>query len=439
MTTIYPQWHIWEQFVSYESASAMRRDSLADVQAIRCEVDHPDEINTIFDPSIVYAKGGNILRMLMHYIGEPAFRRGLKIYFDKHAYGNTQAEDLWEALGKASGQNITDFMDGWLRRPGYPLVNVDWKPGDKTLRLSQQRFLSNPTDAKTATQPWQVPLSATKALDAPLLNKRKAQTTIKTNSPGPLLLNHEGQSYFLPNYLNPEHRQSIIDALKKGSVSTIDRLLLLDNTTLLQRGGQASTVDLLGLLEGYQNETSESVWGAMAVAIGETRRLIEGDKASETVLDDMVQKLVLPTVSKLGWNDRPNDSAQDLRLRGMLYGMAAGAKNKTITEEGLGLFVKCKKPSDLSASTRGVVYSIAARYGAAADFKKLLKLYHDTQNADEREEIASGLTSAKDPERYKELLKMLKTDSIRRQDFFHWYRLAPAQPPYQTSYLAMAK
>jgi hypothetical protein len=48
-------------------------------------------------------------------------------------------------------------------------------------------------------------------------------------------------------------------------------------------------------------------------------------------------------------------------------------------------------------------------------------MYHATQNADEREEIAAGLTGAKDPARYKKLFSMLKTDAIRRQDFFHWY------------------
>ncbi|HVI60621.1 MAG TPA: M1 family metallopeptidase, partial [Candidatus Saccharimonadales bacterium] len=98
---LYPEWHIWEQFVSHETAIAKRRDSLTDVQPIKCEVRHPDEISSLFDPAIVYAKGGSVLRMLLRYIGEAAFRRGLKIYFDKHRYSNTQADDLWAALSQA--------------------------------------------------------------------------------------------------------------------------------------------------------------------------------------------------------------------------------------------------------------------------------------------------------------------------------------------------
>lgn len=420
---IFPEWQIWEEFVSYESASARRRDSLADVQAIKCDVNDPEEINVIFDPSIVYAKGGNILRMLMDYIGQESFRRGLKIYFDKHSYGNTEADDLWNAFSQASGQDINNFMDGWLRRPGYPIVDIDWQPGDKKISFSQRRFLSDPSAKTNAAdnKPWQVPLGPTVTIDNPLLVKKKAQSIVKIEGPGPLLFNHDGQSYFLPNYLNEDHRRSIVNGLHSGKVSNIDRLLLLDNTVLLQRGGQADTVELLELLDGYKDETSESVWGSMAIAIGEARRLIEGDETDEDILNGMIAELAQPLANKLGWQDKPDDDAQTLRLRGMINGMVVGAKVRSAIDEALLLFDKCQKPSDLSASTRTIVFSVAARHGKADDFNKLLDMYHATQNADEREEIASGLTSAKAPERYEEIFKMLKTDAIRRQDFFHWY------------------
>jgi aminopeptidase N len=417
---LYPEWHIWEQFVSHETASAKRRDSLVDVQPIKSKVNHPDEINTIFDPSIVYAKGGTVLRMLMYHIGESAFRRGLKIYFDKHRYGNTEADDLWIALSQASGQDIASFMEGWLKRPGYPLVTIDWQPGETVVKLTQQRFLNDPAIKNTESELWQVPLATTHALTAPLLAKKTNETTVKIEGDQPLIFNHDGRSYFLPRYANTAHLQQIVDGIKTAKVDAADRLLLLDNYTILQRGGQASTIELLELLNGYRGELSESVWGAMAIAIGETRRLIEGDESSEAKLDDLVQHLVLETAAKLSWEDRPDDDAQTLRLRGLVHSVAAGAKAKTIIDEGRERFAKFKQPADLPASTRTVVYYMGTRYGTAADFQKLLDLYHATQNADEREEIASGLTNAKEPVRYQQLIKMLQTDDIRRQDLPHW-------------------
>jgi aminopeptidase N len=418
---IYPEWHIWEQFVSHETASAKRRDSLTDVQPIKCQVNHPDEINTIFDPSIVYAKGGTVLHMLMHHIGEADFRRGMKLYFDKHRYGNTQAGDLWTALGQASGQDIAGFMNDWLERPGYPLITVDWQPGATAVKLDQQRFLSDPAAKPSTDQPWQVPLAANHPLGEPLLTAKTGQTTLKAKIDTPLVFNHDGHSYFLPRYNNPDHLLHIVKAIETSRIDTIDRLLLLDNYTMLQRGGFSTTVELLELLRGYTRESSESVWGAMSIAIGEVRRLIEANETSELKLDAMVQQLVSTTVKRLGWDDRPDDDAQTLRLRGLAYSLAAGAKTKSVLDEGLKHFASFTKPADLPASTRTVVYYIGARYGTDADFQKLLDLYHATRNADEREEIAGAMTGTKEPKRYQQLFKLLKTDAVRRQDFFHWY------------------
>lgn len=417
---IYPEWHIWEQFVSHESVSAKRRDSLVDVQSVHTEVHHPDEISTLFDPSIVYAKGGTLLHMLMHYLGEATFRKGLAAYFQKHQYSNTQAKDLWAALGESSGQDVAAFMQYWLERPGYPLIDVDWKPGSASLELSQQRFLSDPDATDTLKTTWQVPLAATLALKPGLLQTitHSAEVT-ETNQP--LLLNHDGQSYFLPRYTNTAHMKGIVAGIAENKVSTIDRLLLLDNYNLLQRGGFAATTELLDLVRGFTHETSENVWGALAMALSEARRLVEDDESLDAKLNLLIQKLVAPLLPELGWDDKPTDSPQTLRLRGLIYSLAAGAKLQTVIDEALLRFAHFQKPSDLPASTRGVVFFVGARYGTEANFNKLLDLYSSCKSADEKDEIASGLTSVEDSKRSKQLLDLLKTDTIRRQDLMHWF------------------
>ncbi|HXR49566.1 MAG TPA: M1 family aminopeptidase, partial [Verrucomicrobiae bacterium] len=418
---LYPEWQIWEQFVSMDVASAKRRDSLLDVQTIKTAVNHPDEIETLFDPSIVYAKGGTILRMLLTYVGEDAFRRGLKLYFDKHQYSNTEANDLWEALSQASGQAIADFMEGWLTRPGYPLIDIDWQPGEKIVSLKQQRFISNPGLQAPPSKPWQVPLVASAQLDEPLLKTTSLRTALKPNENQPVIFNHEGSSYYLPYYRNHEHLQSIVQGIHDDKVGTLDRLLLLDNYTLLQRGGQAETTDLLDLLKGYEGESSENVWGAMSVALGEARKLTEDDEACEDKLNQLIASFATPLATKLGWDDESTDSAQTLRLRGLAIALTAGAKVQAILDEGIGRFRACQKAADLPASTRGTVYFIASRHGEPKDFAKLLKMYHSADSADEREEIAGGLSSTKRPKDTATLLDMFTTNDIRRQDLMHWY------------------
>jgi aminopeptidase N len=417
---LYPEWNIWEQFVASEGASAKRRDSLADVQPIRTSVNHPDEISTLFDPSIVYAKGGSVLYMLLNYIGEDAFRTGLAAYFEAHKYGNTEAANLWEALGSAAARDIGDFMAGWLNRPGYPLVSVQWQPGSEDVRLEQHRFLSDPGAKNPDSQPWQVPLGASVPLSETLLDT--AVAVIGTAGPGsePLILNHNGVSYFLPHYASPEHLAAIVAGINTGKVSPIDRLLLLDGYNLLQRAGEASTTELLELLQAYGNEDNESVWGGMALVMGEARRLVEGDPA-EDKLDTLIARLVGPLADKLGWEDAGDDTAQTLRLRGLAVSLAAGAKIPAVLDEGLQRFRSAARPNDLNASTRPAAYFIAARHGTADDFQKLLAMHRATSNADERDELAGGLASAKDESQYKQLLDMLKGDEIRRQDLMHWW------------------
>lgn len=119
--SMFPEWKVWNMFIASEGLSAFRRDATAGVQPVDLDVHHPDEMDTLFDPSIVYAKGGRLLYMLKNYIGEEAFRTGLSAYFTKHAYANTSGDDLWAALSDASGKDVSAFMTpSRLSRSGFP-------------------------------------------------------------------------------------------------------------------------------------------------------------------------------------------------------------------------------------------------------------------------------------------------------------------------------
>lgn len=137
---LFPDWNMWSNFETGDVIAALRRDALSGVQSVRQDVNHPDEISTLFDPAIVYAKGERLLKMLRAYIGETAFRDGLRNYFKKHAYLNTTADDLWGALSASSGQNVSELMTPWLTQSGYPVVFAS-QIGEQ-VRLCQQRFLS---------------------------------------------------------------------------------------------------------------------------------------------------------------------------------------------------------------------------------------------------------------------------------------------------------
>ena len=77
---IEPDWHIWEQFSVSEAPMALNRDAIDGVQSVHVAVNHPDEINTLFDGAIVYAKGARLMVMLRKWLGDTDFSAGLHAY-----------------------------------------------------------------------------------------------------------------------------------------------------------------------------------------------------------------------------------------------------------------------------------------------------------------------------------------------------------------------
>ena len=86
-------------------------------------VNHPDEINEIFD-AISYAKGASIIRMLCAHLGESVFFEGLHRYLTKHAYGNALTEDLRASMEATSGKEIKRMMGLWTALPGFPVLDI---------------------------------------------------------------------------------------------------------------------------------------------------------------------------------------------------------------------------------------------------------------------------------------------------------------------------
>jgi len=416
---LFPEWDIWNEFARREIGSALARDCLPTVQAVQTEVNHPDELASLFDPSIVYAKGGSLLNMVRHLVGEDNFRAGLKCYFEEFGYQNTIADDLWDHLEKASGIRIGDIMRTWLQKPGYPVVEADYRPGESELTLTQRRLVVG-RDAGSKTI-WQIPLAASLPLDQPLF--KAAQSSFKITKPTdyPLTLNHDGHSYFVTQYLDKGHFDEILTAVRKGILTPIDRLLLVQSYLLLERADRVSTLQNIQLLPAYANERDEAVWGMLAGIIGNARNLIGKDESLENRLNGFIRPLAAPLVKELGWTAAKNEPAQRLKLRGLALSLAAAAEEPAVIKEGLKLFKNFSEPADLAPDIRSVVYFIGARHGSDADFNRLLKLHESLNNADEKDEVASELASARQPAKIKKLLTMITSPKVRLQDAPTWF------------------
>lgn len=73
-----------------------------------------------------YQKGAWVLHMLRKQLGDEAFFKGLRDYYNDHASANATTEDLRSALEKSSGRNLKEFFGRWIYRAGHPRYELKW-------------------------------------------------------------------------------------------------------------------------------------------------------------------------------------------------------------------------------------------------------------------------------------------------------------------------
>jgi aminopeptidase N len=414
---LFPDWHLWDSFAAGEGLSAIRRDCIYGVQAIKTTVNHPDEISTLFDPSIVYAKGGRLLNMLKHFIGEDDFRKGLKAYFEQHAYGNTTGDDLWNALSKASGKDIGTFMKPWLERPGFPLVRVEQNGKDVT--LSQSHFLLD--DAKhDAERLWPVPLFASDKALPSLFEAATLNVTLASNDF--VCIDQGALGHYIVQYVSPEHAAAMAELAAAKKLSAVERLMLLSDSSLLARAGKHSFAETLKLIGHYAEENSEPVWDIIALTIGESKRFIDIEPEVEVRIKAFIRELIEPEYQRLGWKEKADESAADTKLRATIIGLGAYAEHRAILDEATHLFEAYKKDtSAVPSELRSIVFSVAVRWHVEGAFDYLLKLDEKTSNSSLKQDLLGALVSTIEPKEIKTLLGRLQdADKVRPQDFDYW-------------------
>lgn len=410
---IEPSWDIWLNFSTSEVISALRRDSLDGIQSVQTDVNHPDEISTIFDPSIVYAKGSRLLRMLQAYVGTDDLRKGLKAYFEAHKYSNTSADDLWAALGQASGKDIASFMHAWMTQPGFPVVTAS-KSGD-VVTLSQKQFFIGPN--VDADRTWPIPLHGASA-EIPESLQGKEESFAYTDT-RPFRLNTGGTAHYITRY-SEELLANIIASL--DTLSAVDKVNFLHEQTLLAKAGLQSNATLIPLLSYFKDETNESVWSIVAIAINELKRFVEVGDGAEEKLKALIDEVVATQYARLGWDEVTGEPENDTKLRSTIVGLSLYAENPDALAEADARF-KAGTLESFDPELRTIIMANAVRRTITDDvIDTLLADYPKVSNSELRDDIAAALTATRDIEVIERLAALLTdTSYIRPQDFIHWF------------------
>ena len=278
----FPEWKIWESYVTHDLALALNLDSLRSSHPIEVPVKRATEINEIFD-SISYSKGSSLIRMISTYLGEDVFMKGIRHYIKKHEYSNTRTEDLWGALADASGKPVEQLMSIWTKKIGYPVVTVTELPEKKAIRVKQNRFLRTNDvkgDEDETLYPVFLELRTSEGVnkDAVLL-KREDEISLKDLDF--FKLNADQTGIYRTSY-TPDRLEKLGQAAKQGNLSVSDRAGLVGDAGSLAASGHQKTSGALALAKGFNEESEFIVWEQMISTIARVRSAwkFEDDKVS---------------------------------------------------------------------------------------------------------------------------------------------------------------
>ncbi len=414
LDVMHPDWHQWEMYVAMDVLGASNRDVYKDIQSVGVKVTDPELIDTLFDPGIVYAKGGRLIKMMREYVGEEAFRAALKIYFQRHQYANTTREDLWKVMSETSGKDVAALMTPWIEQSGMPVLSID--ETEPALVVSQQRFV---LDAENDATLWPIPLFTETKVEPEILIGKHFK--LKSESPDYVLFNQFASAHYVCRYVQAEHRAALNKRMAEVDLPTEARIGLLNDSLLLAKRGDASLVESLETVSALSREPRDHVWGLVSRTIGSAQQLTEGDEIAAKQLRALRRKLAADWYKKLGWDDAEGDDPNTKQLRHTALSLMIGGEDEAALKEANKRYEATDNLEALPAELRSTILAVAVRHGKATNVDRLIELYK-TATSEMQLDITSALSSTKDPAVAERILNTMLGPKgiVRNQDVMRW-------------------
>ena len=129
METVWSEAHFGKEEADYERWEAAHQWFAQTNLYAKPIVRHDFNDSGEFDGN-AYTKGGWVLYMLRHELGEEAFYRGLKHYLEVNRGKNVVTADLAKAIEEATHTNVDQFFNQWLYGAGAPKLDLSYKYDD---------------------------------------------------------------------------------------------------------------------------------------------------------------------------------------------------------------------------------------------------------------------------------------------------------------------
>lgn len=73
-----------------------------------------------------YQKGGWVLHMLRHEVGDLTFWKGIRQYYSLYKNSNALTSDFKRVMEQVSGKDLSEFFGQWINKGGHPKITGSW-------------------------------------------------------------------------------------------------------------------------------------------------------------------------------------------------------------------------------------------------------------------------------------------------------------------------
>jgi puromycin-sensitive aminopeptidase len=415
-----PAWDRWTDF-GLSRTAALDTDALVSTRPIEFEVVSPADAEGMFD-LLTYEKGAGVVRMLEQFLGEEAFRDGIRKYLADNAYGNTETTDLWDALETATAQPVRHIADTWIFQGGFPLVSADVVAGSDgpCLRLRQERLMLDDGDPATAAGSdalWAVPVllrygDGERTYDDRVLLDHREEDFDLRFEPTWIQLNVGGSGFYRVRYTAAQ-----IAALgaRLDHLTPLERYQLVDDTFASMLAGATTAVEFLDLVRRFADDDDVSVWQRIAGALSMLDRILPDDARDR--YQATVRALAAPALTRMGEHPAPGEPDRTRALRATLFELVG------TTGHDDSVFARARAlhdafvadPESVDPELAAAAIGVIAERGGPTEFAMFRERTKAAENPQEELRYLYALARFHDPESFATALDLALTE-VRTQN-----------------------
>jgi aminopeptidase N len=411
-----PQWEVWlekniprdpTRRTGISKELEMEGDARSTTHPIQQLIANEAEANSAFD-DITYRKGQAFLLMLESFLGEDAFRDGIRRYMAAHKYSNSTTADLWNALSEASGKPVGEIAAAWTEQPGFPVVKV--KRDGEDVSLTQERFTIHFPNAPALQ--WKIPLTYFVVGDGRPQSRVMTDKIDKLqNIPvdRALKLNAEGAGNYRVEY-DELSWKLLLDSLPKLNVP--DRVNLLGDAWAFVQANRTSLSTYFGLIEKLPAGVELAEREQIINAFDYINRLVIGNPAREK-FQNYARSILRPSFDQPGWAPKKDEEPRAALLRASLIEALGDLNDQEIVAECRERFQHyVADPASLAPDLRASVFKVVGHYADEATWNKLHELGLKTTSTEEKQNYYDALAAARDPRLVAKTLQISLTDEL---------------------------